>query len=147
MLVPLNLAHSPARAGTDERICVPGAATSGFRRSDRGVGPIDENPATSERLAVAPTVIALAALPGEPTEPAPKESPSVPAAIDTTTPASPAASTARVTRSRVGSTSGSPRERLITSIRSATAASMPAAISGEFPLSPTPASVGTVSAL
>ena len=48
--------------------------------------------------------------------------------------------------SRDGSTSGSPSERLITFIPSATAASIAAAISAEFPSSPK-LGVGIVSAL
>jgi hypothetical protein len=49
--------------------------------------------------------------------------------------------------SREGSISGSPIERLITSMPSATAASIAATISGELPSRPTSASVGIVSAL
>ena len=49
--------------------------------------------------------------------------------------------------SRVGSISGSPSDMLITSMPSATAASIAATSSGEFPSSPTSASVGIVSAL
>jgi hypothetical protein len=71
----------------------------------------------------------------------------LPAATTGTTPAVAAASSACVTRSRDGSVSGSPIERLRTSIPSATAASIPAAISGEFPSSPTPETVGIVSTL
>ena len=92
----------------------------------------------------AATVIALSALPGELTEPAP--APSLPAATTGTTPASAALSSAETTMSRLGSISGSPSERLITSIPSFTAASIPATISGEFPSSPKP-EVGMVRTL
>ena len=50
MLVPLKDDQVPSRAGTDERISTPGALTSGFSRSDTGVGPADENSASSGRL-------------------------------------------------------------------------------------------------
>ena len=49
--------------------------------------------------------------------------------------------------SRDGSISGSPIERLITSMPSETAASIAATSSGALPSSPTSASVGMVSAL
>ncbi len=42
MLVPEKRVHVPSLAGTDERMFDPGAATSGFIRSDLGVGPADE---------------------------------------------------------------------------------------------------------
>ena len=151
MLVPEKRVQVPSLAGTDERISDPGAATSGFIRSDTGVGPADENSETTSArpdcvVVTEPTVIAFAVVPGEPTEPPPKSSKSFPAEMTGTTPASAAASSAAVTMSRVGSVSGSPSERLSTSIPSATAASMPAAISGEFPLRPSPG-VGIVSTL
>jgi hypothetical protein len=77
MLVPESCVHVPSRVGTDDRMLTPGAATSGFSRSDSGVGPPDENEATTSArpdslVVTAPTEIALAALPGEPTEPSPK---------------------------------------------------------------------------
>ena len=96
---------------------------------------------------VAPTVIASAALPGEPTDPRPKSSKSLPAATTGTTPAADAASSASATMSREGSTSGSPSERLMTSMPSATAASIAATISGALPFRPRPESVGIVRAL
>jgi hypothetical protein len=71
MLVPLNVSHVPSRAGTDERMFMPGAETSGFNRSERGVGPAEEKPATRRPNEVAPTVIAEGALPGELTDPRP----------------------------------------------------------------------------
>ena len=149
MLVPLSSDHEPS--GVDERIDEPGAATSGLSRSESGVGPADENdeiePAGSERpFETEATLIADAALAGEPTEPSCRRPYSFPAAATVGTPAAAAPSIASVTRSRVGSISGSPSERLITSMPSATAASIPAAISGALPLSPKP-SVGTVSTL
>ena len=63
-----------------------------------------------------------------------------------TTPAWAAASIACTTKSREGATSGSPSERLITFIPSATAASIAEAIAAELPSSPNPG-VGIVSAL
>ena len=148
MLVPLKNAHVPSRRGTDERTSTPGAVTSGFIRSESGVGPIDEKSAivaAVRRRAAA--VIASAALPGEPTEPRPNPSPSLPAATTGTTPASAAASIAATTMSRVGSISGSPSERLITSIPSRTAASIPAAISGRVAVEADAGPVGIVSTL
>jgi hypothetical protein len=152
MLVPLNTAHVPSRSGTDESTSPPGAATSGLSWSETGVGPPEEkleivSAATERPLATEPTVIALAAVPGEPTDPLPNSSKSLPAASAGTTPASAAALIACTTMSRVGSISGSPSERLITSIPSLTAASIPAAISGALPSRPTPDTVGTVSTL
>ncbi len=146
MLVPDD---RPQPAGWEDRMEVPGATTSGFSRSEIGVGPAEEKLAMDGDAVevVAPTVIAAAALPGEPTEPRPKSSKSFPAATTGTTPAAAAASSASATISRDGSISGSPSDRLITSMPSATAASIAATISGAFPLSPSPDRVGTVSAL
>ena len=129
----------------------PGAVTSGFICSEIGVGPLDEKPAITSAGPASPsldaaTVIAFAALPGEPTEPLPASPKSLPAAITGTTPASAALLIACTTMSRVGSISGSPSERLITSIPSLTASSIPFAISGELPSSPK-SDVGTVSTL
>src|SRR5215208_2414096 len=93
----------------------------------------------------AAVVIARGALPGELTEPLP-DSPSLPAAMHGTTPARAAPLIARITMSRDGSTSGSPIERLITFIPSATACSIAFAISGALPSSPQHG-VGIVSAL
>ena len=129
----------------------PGAVTSGFICSDVGVGPLDEKPAITSAGPLSPsvdaaTVIAFGALPGEPIEPLPASPNSLPAAITGTTPASAALSIAATTMSRVGSISGSPSERLITSMPSLTASSMPLAISGELPSRPKSV-VGTVSTL
>ena len=137
MLVPLRSAQSPP--GAAERMSEPGAATSGFSRSDTGVGPPDEYSATvpgSSRFSTAPTVIADATLPGELTEPEPSSRNSFPAEATVGTPARAAPSIASATRSWLGSISASPSERLITSMPSATAASMPAAISGALPFGP-----------
>ncbi len=98
-------------------------------------------------LVTAATVIAFSDVPGEDSEPRPNSSKSFPAATTGTTPAAAAASRASATRSRDGSISGSPIERLITSMPSATAASIAATSSGAFPSRPTSASVGTLSAL
>ena len=121
--------------------------TSGFICSDTGVGPPEEKFAITSDFFAAATVMARGALPGEPTEPRPKPSKSLPAAMVGTTPARAAPSIALTTMSRLGSISGSPSERLITSIPSATAASIPLAISGLLPSSPTPEMVGIVSTL
>ncbi len=146
MLVPEIDAQPP---GTEDRIPTPGAATSGLARSESGVGPAAEKPAIAVVWpgVTAATVIAAAELPGDETEPRPKSWKSFPAATTGTTPAAAAASSASATTSRVGSISGSPMERLITSMPSATAASIAATSSGAFPSRPTPASVGIVSAL
>ena len=73
MLVPDNTPQPP---GIDERMPTPGAATSGFKRSESGVGPDDEKSAITPAeplLAVvtAPTVIAIAEEPGDVSEPCP----------------------------------------------------------------------------
>ena len=86
MLVPLNAAQVPSRAGTDETTLTPGAVTSGLSWSEYGVGPIDEKPARMSGawprpVVDAAAVIASGALPGEPTEPLPAASPSLPAAM------------------------------------------------------------------
>ena len=140
MLVP---SHACQRFdGTEERTSTPGAVTSGFGRSETGVGPADEKEATtSGRVPPAPTVdaavvIAAGALAGEPIEPEPPSPKSLPAATTGTTPAAAALSRARTTMSRRGSTSGSPIERLITFIPSAAAWSIAFAISGELPSRP-----------
>ena len=146
MLVPLNESQLPSRMGTEDRIPTPGAVTSGFINSDSGVGPLDDQSAISKLSSAAATVIAPAAVAGDQMLPRPTESKVFPADSVTTTPAATAALTARRARSRVGSTSGSPRERLITSMPSETAASTAAAISGELPLTPDEL-VGTVKAL
>src|SRR3954454_24114619 len=97
--VPDIASHLPP--GTDERIDTPGALTSGFRRSESGVGPDELNPARSlpdaSGLVTAATVIALSDVPGEMSEPAPTSSKSFPAATTGITPAAAAASSARAT--------------------------------------------------
>ena len=70
----------------------------------------------------------------------------MPAEATGTTPASAAALSAFATMSRLGSISTSPSERLITSIPSATAASIAATSSGELPFNPN-CGVGIDSAL
>jgi hypothetical protein len=144
MLVPEKVSHVPSRAGTEERMPTPGAVTSGLRRSETGVGPDDEKLAIRPATDEAATAIARSAVAGELTVPRPNAWNSLPAETTGTTPAAAAPLSARVTRSRLGAISGSPSERLITSIPSRTAASIPAAISGEFPSSPTLEIVGTV---
>ena len=146
MLVPDDVAHP---SGSAERIDVPGATKSGLSRSETGVGPEEEKLAMPGAVpdVLAPTVIARVELPGDDNEPGPKSSKSFPAATTGTTPAAAAASSASATTSRDGSISGSPIERLMTSMPSVTAASIAATISGALPSSPTLASVGTVSTL
>ena len=141
--------RAPAARVRQRESTDPGATTSGLSRSETGVGPADEKPAITGAAPdeVAPTVIASAELPGEASEPRPKSPKSLPAATTGTTPTAAAASSASATRSRDGSISGSPIERLITSIPSATAASIAATISGALPSRPTFASVGIVRAL
>ena len=146
MLVPLSAAQVPSRGGTDERIDTPGAVTSGLNWSPTGVGPLDEKYAIRSLLLAAAAVIAAEAVPGEPIEPRPTESNSFPAATVVTTPALAAPAIACTTRSRLGSMPGSPTERLITSIPSATAASTAAAISGLLPSIPN-SGVGAVNTL
>ena len=148
MLVPES---EPQPPGIEERTLTPGPATSGLSRSETGVGPADEKSATvfgeaSRSVETAPTVMAEAAFPGELTEPSPNSSKSLPAATTGTTPAAAAPSSASATTSCVGSISGSPMDRLITFMPSATAASIAATISGALPSLPTPLSVGTVRA-
>src|SRR5690349_3351940 len=87
MLVPLHSAHSPSREGTDDRTLTPGAVTSGFICSEMGVGPPEEKLAITFDLLEAAVVMARGAVPGDPTEPRPKPSKSLPAAIAGTTPA------------------------------------------------------------
>ena len=74
------------RRGTDERTPRPAPLTSGLKRNEIGVGPLDgearDRRGARALVATAATVIALAAMPGEPTEPRPKSSKSLPAAID-----------------------------------------------------------------
>ena len=75
MLVPLKDAQSPSRRGTEDSTLTPGAVTSGFMRSEIGVGPPEENEAMNGPLSLsAAAVIARAELPGEETEPAPSSS-------------------------------------------------------------------------
>ena len=50
MLVPLNDAHGPSRAGTDERMPTPGALDVGLQLERDGVGPPHENDATASCL-------------------------------------------------------------------------------------------------
>ena len=74
MLVPDSDAYEPR--GAAERIPTPGAETSGFSRSESGVGPLEEKAATTSSgppraVVTAPTVIASGVAPGEPTEPRP----------------------------------------------------------------------------
>ncbi len=71
MLVPLAYDQKPSRAGTDERMETPGALTSGFIRSEMGVGPREEKPASRPVFDTAATAIPFAAVPGEPIEPRP----------------------------------------------------------------------------
>ena len=96
----------------EERIDTPGALTSGFSRRDDGVGPDELKSASSLPEAsgsvTARTVMARSEVPGRDQRPRPTSSKSFPAATTGTTPAAAAASSARATMSREGSTSGSP---------------------------------------
>jgi hypothetical protein len=72
MLVPENEAQPPA--GVAEVIPTPGAMTSGFSRSEMGVGPTDEKSACTAVEGVspaAPTEIARREVAGDEIEPAP----------------------------------------------------------------------------
>ena len=90
----------------------------------------------------AATEIASGAVPGEPAEPVPKSSRSLPAAITGTTPATATLWIASISASFAGSTCGPPPEKLMTSMPSLTAASNAAMISGVF--ATWPIGVGTV---
>ena len=150
MLVPLSTSHW--LFGKEERTLTPGAVTSGLNWSEIVVGALSEKPAITSAAVPPPpsvdaaTVIAPGAFAGEPIPPLPASPNELPAATTGTTPASAAASIALTTMSRLGSISGSPSERLITSMPSFTACSIPAAISGELPSRPKSV-VGTVSTL
>src|SRR5262249_34465911 len=135
MLVPSSVPNL-FPGDRDERTPTPGAETSGLNWRETGVGPAEEKYAILFALSTAATAIAPRAFAGEPTDRKPFTSKSFPAEATTTTPAAAAPSIAVSTRSRLGSTSGSPTDRLTTSIPSATAASSAAAISALLPSSP-----------
>ena len=78
MLVPLYSAQRPALSGTEERTLIPGAVTSGLRRSESAVGPAELNVAIVPPSSAAATVIAPCAVPGETTVPRPNSSKSLP---------------------------------------------------------------------
>ena len=120
------ICEAPTFSGTEDRIETPGAVTSGFIASESGAGPLDEKPAIASVFVAAAAVIASGALPGVLTEPRPTSSKSFPAATTGTTPAFAAPSTAPSTMLRLGSTSISPSDMLITSMPSLTAASIAA---------------------
>ena len=151
MLVPLQSWFDHWLCGSDESRSTPGAVTSGLSWSESGVGPLDEKSAITSAGPLSPsvdaaTVIALGAVPGEPIEPRPVSLKSLPAATAVITPASAALSIAFTTMSRDGSISGSPRERLMTSMPSFTASSIPRRSRGSCRRGRTP-SVGVVSTL
>ena len=106
MLVPDRLPQLPSRTGSDERIPTPGADTSGFRRSDTGVGPAEEKPAIRPVTVAAPAVIAASADAGDEIEPRPNAPKSFPADTTGTTPAAAAPSIALTRRSRPAEISG-----------------------------------------
>src|SRR5436190_18451872 len=60
--VPVIETSPPPRRA--ETICDPGAITSGFIASDAGDGPRQLNDATAPASSIAPTVIAVRAVPG-----------------------------------------------------------------------------------
>jgi hypothetical protein len=145
MLVP-EIDDQPP--GTEEKMPTPGAATSGLKRSEMVVGPTEEKSAWTLRAADPPvstaaTVIARAEFAGDATVPAPRSLKSFPAATTGTTPLAAAASSALATMSRRTSISGSPIDRLRTSMPSRTAASIAATSSGAFPFGLSPESVWT----
>src|SRR5207244_5191913 len=89
MLVPLT---SPkVRPGNDDRTSVPGAVTSGLKRSEYGVGPAEEKSAGASVSTLpcppveAPAEIALAAFAGDVIVPIPNSAKSLPAATVETT--------------------------------------------------------------
>ncbi len=148
MLVPDIAPNGPAWfTGSDEVIATPGAATSGFSWSDTGVGPPEEKSAIVPRerrrrdrdrrgrvrrradraVAVLVELVVGCDHRHDAGRAPPRRSPCT-------------------TKSRCGEISGSPSERLITFIPSATAASIAAAICAELPSRPKPG-VGIVSAL
>ena len=83
-------------------------------------------------FSTAATLIASGAVPGDPTDPMPKRSRSLPAAITGTTPPFATFETTSMSASDGGSLSGPPPEKLMTSMPSFTAASNAATISGVF---------------
>ena len=129
MLVPLSGPNGPPWPGSDEMNPTPGAATSGFICSETGVGPADEKLGDRRRRADGRNGDRAGCV-ARRADRARAELAEVVAGGDhghDTGRAAP--SIAETTMSRVGSTSGSPSERLITSIPSETAASIAAAIS------------------
>ena len=110
----------PARA--EERDPLEDVGAPGVTTSSAG--------AKTWSLETAATEIASGAVPGEPTEPWPKSSRSLPAEITGTTPAAATLWIASTSASFAGSTCGPPPEKLSTSMPSATEASNAATISG-----------------
>src|SRR5262249_31943005 len=107
MLVPLQSCADHWSSGRDERMSTPGAVTSGFIKSEIGVGPADEKPAIWSAGPLSPsvdaaTLIAFVAVAGDPIDPLPASAKSLPAATTGTTPASAAALIAATTMSRDG---------------------------------------------
>ncbi len=137
----------PSRRGTDESTSTPGAVTSGFIRSESGVGPPEEKDAIVRSDSdSAATVIARCGRARRGHRPVAEVVVVVPGRDDRDDPGRGGPVEGAATMSRLGSISASPSERLITSIRSRTAASIAATISGELPFSPKPV-VGIVSTL
>ena len=150
MLVPDSVVY--CAPGAAERMFTPGALTSGFSWSESGVGPLEENEATtpggpSRVVVTAPTVIASRVEPGRRERAAAELAEVVAGGDDGHDAGTRGGVSACATMSRLGSTSGSPSDMLITSMPSLTAASIAATSSGELPSRPTSAAVGIVSAL
>jgi len=122
----------------------PFAPMNGMPCSNDGA-PARSRSSAGEKTCVfdtAATEIASGAVPGEPADPRPKSSRSLPAAITGTTPAAATLWIAATSASFAGSICGPPPEKLITSMPSRTAASKAAMISGVF--ATCPIGVGTV---
>ena len=119
-------------------ILPPLAGTNGTRGPSR----TSISPPNTCRFDAAATEIASGAVPGEPAEPSPNSSRSLPAEMTATTPADVTFRIVSTIASLTGSVCGPPPEKLITSIPSATADSNAATISGVF--ATWPIGVGTV---
>ena len=109
----------------------PGAGTNGICPRPGAEVTVSARPNTCW-FDTAATLIASGAVLGEPTEPRPKRSRSLPAEMTGTTPARATFAITSTIASEAGSPCGPPPEKLMTSIPSVTAASNAAAISGVF---------------
>ena len=119
MLVPLSCCHWPRRLGAAERISTPGADTSGLRRSDKGVGPARSRQLSADRRRADGDRRRRGS--GRRDRSPPEGLEVVPGGDRRDDAGGGAPSMARTTRSRLGGISGSPIERLMTSMPSCTA--------------------------